>query len=238
MLVPARPARPQARRRAGGPDPEALPRGVVRARAADLDRAREPQRRARGAPVRPRRRRAARRRARASGSPATSGPARRRSRCSSRKRRDGGRPHGRDLLAPAPARAAARHLPGRRPVLAERADRPALRGRPAARRRRRRRADVAVGARAALHDRQHALRGRQGDHGHDEPDHPGGRRRAGRADRAAHGLAPVRDLRRPEADVRRGPAARDALRAARAGRRSAATSRTARPARGGRGFAS
>ena len=59
--------------------------------------------------------------------------------------RDGGRPHRRDLLAPAAARAAARHLPGRRAVLAERADRPADRRRPAARRRRRRRADARPG---------------------------------------------------------------------------------------------
>ena len=54
-------------------------------------------------------------------------------------------------------------------VLAQRADRPAVRGRPPARRRRRRRADLAVGARAALHDRQHALRGRPGDPADDEP---------------------------------------------------------------------
>ena len=65
--------------------------------------------------------------------------------------------------------AAARHLSGQRAVLAQRADRPAERRRPAARRRRRRGADVAVGARAALHDRQHPLRGGPGDPAHDEP---------------------------------------------------------------------
>ena len=159
VLVPARADRAQEGRRARGADPAALPRGVVRPRAADLDRAREPARRARGAPVRAHDRRAARRRPR---------------RLVHRRRRhreddardahleggDGGRPHRRDLLAARACSPAARHLPRRRPLLAQRADRPAERGRPAAHRRRRRRADLALGARAALHDRQHALRGR------------------------------------------------------------------------------
>ena len=65
--------------------------------------------------------------------------------------RDGGRPHGGDLLAAAAARPAARHVRRHGAVLAQRADRPARRGRPAPRRRRRRGADHAVGARAALH---------------------------------------------------------------------------------------
>ncbi len=72
--------------------------------------------------------------------------------------------------------------------------------RPAAHRRRRRRADVAVGARAALHGRQHALRGAALDHRHHEPDRHeriggGAGPRAARPDRRPHGLAPVRDVR-------------------------------------------
>ena len=46
----------------------------------------------------------------------------------------------------------------------------------------------------------------------------------------AHGVAPVRDLRRPEADVRRGPAARDPLRAVAAGSGRGAGVRRAAPA--------
>ena len=54
-------------------------------------------------------------------------------------------------------------------LLAQRPDRPALLGRPAARRRRRVRAVVAVGAQAALHHHQHPLRGRPGGAGDDQP---------------------------------------------------------------------
>ena len=68
-------------RRARGPDPAALPRGLLRARAADLDRARQPARRPRGAPVRRATSPSSSTRAAGCGSPATSARARRRSRC-------------------------------------------------------------------------------------------------------------------------------------------------------------
>ena len=122
---------------------------------------RAPARRARRPPLRDAPCPSSSRGPRPCGSPATSGPARRRSAMLDLQGRDGGRPHGRDLLAAAPARACSRLLPRRRGVLAQRPDRAAVRGRPAARRRRRRRADEPMGARAALHDRQHALRGRR-----------------------------------------------------------------------------
>ena len=81
------------------------------------DRAREPARGARGAPVRPHDRRAARRRPR----PVVHRRRRHRqddARDADLQGGDGGRPHGRDLLAAAAARPAARHLPGRRAVSA------------------------------------------------------------------------------------------------------------------------
>ena len=133
--------------------------------------------------------------------------------------RDGGRPHGRDLLAAAAARAAARDLRRRRAVLAQRADRPAVRGRPAAHRRRRRRAELGVGARAALHDRQHALRGRQGA----RCSRPTSTSEALATQiGAAHRVAALRDLRRAAADARRRPARA----AAHARRRSPRRTRT------------
>ena len=97
-------------------------------------------------------------------------------------------------------------------LLAQRADRPPVLGGPAARRRRRRGAELAVGARAAVHDRQHPLRGRAGDDAHHQP----GRREAARADRRPHGVAPARDLRRAAAAVRRRRARGHRLPAARA----------------------
>ena len=213
MLLPPAADRPQEGGRARGPDPEALPRGVVRPRAAALDRALEPARRARGAPVRRRGRRAARRR------PRPLVHRRRRhgqddARDADLQGGDGGRPDGRDLLAAAAARPAARHVRRQRAVLAQRADRPAGRRRPPARRRRRRGADHAVGARAALRDRQHPLRGRQGDPADDEPHRARReRRRAARADRRPHRVPALRGLRRSEGDVRARPAARVPLRA-------------------------
>ena len=91
-------------------------------------------------------------------------------------------------------------------------DRAAVVGRPSPYRRRRRRAELAVGPRAAVHDRQHALRGRQGAAAHHEPRSRGARG----ADRAADGVADLRDLRRAAAHVGR----RSAHPAADAGRRA------------------
>ena len=104
------------------------------------------------------------------------------------KPRDGGRPHVRDLLAAAPAGDAARDVPGRLPAQPEPARGHAVLGRPAAHRRRRRRADQPVGARAALHGRQHALRGPARGRRHHEPDRHARdvrRRRRARAPRSA-----------------------------------------------------
>ena len=76
---------------------------------------------------------------------------------------------GGDLLAAAPAGRDPRDLRGRRRRLLRLLPRPPGRGRPAARRRRGRREDVGLGARAALRDRQRALRGGALGRHHDEP---------------------------------------------------------------------
>ena len=99
---------------------------------------------------------------------ATSAPARRRSRCSSPRPRS------------TPGRSVAIYsLPRLLNLLRESMDsrrragrlpRPARRGRPAAHRRPRRREPHRLGARAALLDRQRALRGRAGDRGDHQPD--------------------------------------------------------------------
>ena len=131
-------------------------------------------------------------RAAACGSSATSAPARRRSRCSSRVRRWTA---GRSVAIYSLPRLLAEirstfddDTPG---AYTDFLDAP-RRGRPAAHRRPRRREDQPLGARAALLDRQRALRGRARDRRDDEP-RPRG---AGRADRRAHRLAARGDVRR------------------------------------------
>ena len=101
---------------------------------------------------------------------------------------------GGDLLAATTAQRDPRHAPRR--ALARRAARPADRGRPAAHRRRRRRADHRLGARGALLDRQRPLRGSALDRAHDQ--HPRSRG-AVRADHRPDRLAPDRDVRRAAA---------------------------------------
>ena len=188
---PQRLARKQGRGRPGRL-PQALPRGLLRPRAGAVDRPPRAGRRARRSALRPARSPSSSPRAAGCGSRGSVGTGKTTLAMLDLQGRDGGRPHGRDLLAAAAAGDAARHLRRRRRVLAQRPDRPAVRGGPAARRRRRRRADSPVGARAALHDRQHPLRGRPGGGAHHEP----ARRRAAGADRRPHRLAPERDVRR------------------------------------------
>ena len=112
--VPSRAVARRSARRARPADPAALSRGVLRARAAALHRAREPARRARGAASTCARSASSSTPAAASGSPATSARARRRSRCSSRRRRWRPTAPSRSTRSP-PARPAARHLLRRRP---------------------------------------------------------------------------------------------------------------------------
>ena len=76
---------------------------------------------------------------------------------------------GGDLLAAAPAGRDPRHLRVRRRRLLRLLPGPPGRGRPPARRRRGRREDVGMGARAALRDRQRPLRGGALGRHHDEP---------------------------------------------------------------------
>ncbi len=168
VLVPARAAGAQARGRGRGADSEALPGGRVRPRAAPVDRARQRAGRARGPQLHP--------------APLGEPRGRPRDLVQRRRRhrqddagdadlqgRDGGRPHGRDLLAAAAAVDPARDLRRRLALPPDRIHRHAVLGRPAAHRRRRRRAVHRLGARAALHDLQHALRGRQGGAADDQP---------------------------------------------------------------------
>ena len=228
VLVPAGADRAQAGGRARGADPEALPRGLVRPRAAvSIERAN------------PHVVREVRRYVRTIAEQLDAGrglwftgdvgTGKTTLAMLDLQGRDGGRPHRRDLLAPAPAgelretfdddaryslnelidRLCAVDLLHIDDVGAEQT--------------------LAVGARAALHDRQHALRGRQRDPAHDEPRHARRRRRAARADRRAHGLAPVRDVRRPAADVRRRPPAARPLRRCPSRRRRRRTPATSPP---------
>src|SRR4051794_12299783 len=195
LHLPATADRPPQGAQARGGDPAPLPGRVLRPAARDADRR---DRRARRPPLRRHARGAARGRSR------HLVPGRRRHRQDDAGHADlrrGAAPGAlrRDLLAAAAARSAARDLRRRVGVVAEPAAGPARPPRAAARRRRRRGAELALGARAALHDRQHPLRGRAGDRSHHEPRAAG----AARADRRAHGLAARRDVRRPAAAVRR-----------------------------------